>query len=87
MKIKGNFVLREVGGRTVAFSLGGAARGVGGVILNGSGRTIFELLQKGAEREEIYDALTEKYDVPRDVAVRDADAFIEKLIETGAIEN
>ena len=28
MKIKGNFVLREVGGRTVAVSLGGAARGV-----------------------------------------------------------
>ena len=44
------------------------------------------LLQKGAEPEELYDALQKEYGVEREVAVRDADRFLKSLEKAGVLE-
>ena len=44
------------------------------------------MLQKGAETEELYDALQKEYGVEREVAVRDADRFLKSLEKAGVLE-
>ena len=56
------------------------------ITLNSTGELLFRMLQKGAEPEELYDALQKEYGVEREVAVRDADRFLKSLEKAGALE-
>lgn len=87
MKIKGDFVLRQVAGSTVVVPVGSAAVDFGGMLnLNETGAFLFKALQNGAAEEELLTKLLEEYDVSRDKAQRDIDAFIIKLKDAGIIE-
>ncbi len=50
-----------------------------------SGVYIFEAIEKGADRDGILDGLVEEFDVGKDVAAADLDAFLRELEEKGII--
>ena len=87
MKIKENFVLRQVAGAWVVLPLGSATLDFNGMLtLNESGLLLWRFLEKGADREKLTDALLQVYDVSRDQASSDVDEFLNKLIQAGCVE-
>lgn len=86
MKVKEGFVLRKVGKEQVVVALGEASVLLNGLIkLNDSGVMLWKLLEQGAERNELADALLQKYDISPEQAEKDVDSFLEPLIEIGCI--
>lgn len=84
MHIVPGFILREIAGETVVIPTGEAARRLSGVItLNECGRFLFELLRSEQTKDSLVDALLDEYEIDRDTASRDVDAFVEKLSEYG----
>ena len=87
MKIKGNFVLRQIAGAWVVLPLGFATLDFNGMLtLNESGVLLWRLLERGCEREELVTALLTEYDVMASVAEADVDEFLEKLKKAGSLE-
>ena len=86
MKINSNFVLRSIAGNWVALPIGEAVVDFRGMLtLNESGLILWRKLEGGASREELIDTLLAEYDVSRDIAAGDVDAFIKRLTEAGCI--
>ncbi|MBO7345882.1 MAG: PqqD family protein [Clostridia bacterium] len=87
MKIKDGFILREVAGSYIVVAVGSAVKTFNGVInLNQTGAFLWELLQKGAEKEDLVKALLEEYEVDEQTASKDVDVFIEKLEQANLIK-
>lgn len=87
MKLKENFVLRQVANTWVVLPLGAATLDFNGMLtLNESGVLLWKALEQGGDRDALVDALTGEYEVSRDVALTDVDAFLGKLAEAGCIE-
>ena len=86
MKLKGGFVVREVGGRTVAVAIGETAKSFRGMIsLNGSGKFIWQALSNETSEEAIVDALLAEYDVSREIPEIDVRKFVSQLREEGLL--
>ena len=86
MKIKDGYHLREVGGVNVVVAIGEAARDFHGIAnLNDTGAFLFKALKDGATAEALADALTEAFEVERDVAARDVTAFLTELQHAGML--
>ena len=84
MKINSNFVLRSIAGNWVALPIGEAVVDFRGMLtLNESGLILWRKLEGGASREELIDTLLAEYDVSRELAEVDVDAFIKRLTEAG----
>ena len=80
MKIKSGFVLRELAGQSIVIALGEASKTFNGMIkLNDTGKVIWNMLSEGNEASEIVDKFVAEYDVDRETAERDVNAFIEAL--------
>lgn len=59
----------------------------GGVLrLNGSGSLLWDVLAGGANREALIAALLDAYEVDRETAEGDADAFVATLREAGVLD-
>ena len=87
MKIKTNFVLRQIAGSWVVFPLGKAALDFQKMLtLNESGVQLWNLMKQGCQREDLVKALLAEYDVSRSVAEADVDEFVEKLRSAGCLE-
>lgn len=86
MKIKEGFVLREVAGDIVVIPSGDTLDLNMMITLNDTGRFLWELLEKGAEIEDLVQALTQEYDVTVEDARAHVDVFVAKLNENGLIE-
>lgn len=87
MRLKDDFVLRRVADTWVVLALGAASVDFSGMLtLNESGAMLWRVLENGADREKLTDALTAEYAVSRDVASQDVDAFVRKLTDAGCIE-
>ena len=87
MKIKDNFILRKVADSYVVVPVGKLTLDFNGIItLNETGAFLFELLQKGAEREELIDRLLAEYEVTPERAAADVDVFIEKVKASDVLE-
>jgi len=81
-----DYLLRQVADTWVIVPVGQAAATFAGMVtLNGTGAYIWELLEKEQNLESLTDALMAHYEVDRELAYRDAKAFVEKLIPVGAI--
>ena len=82
MKINENFVLREVADSWVVIPIGEKSVDFNGMMnLNETGVLLGRELEKGAEKEELVDALLAEYDVDRDRASKSVDSFIARLKE------
>ncbi len=80
MKIKEGFVLRKVADVWIVLSIGKSAKSFSGMLtLNETGVMLWNILKKGSTREELATALTEEFEVSRDQALSDVDAFTEKI--------
>lgn len=87
MKASANFVLRQIADTYVLIPIGKAlVRFDGMVTLNGTGVFLWRQLEQGATRETLADALTAEYDVSREEALNDIDAFLASLAPVGCIE-
>ena len=87
MIIKDNFILREIAGSYVVVPVGDLSLDFSGVItLNETGAFLFERLQKGAEREELLQALLEEYNVTPEKAAADLDIFLKKVSDADVLE-
>ncbi len=80
MKIKEDFILRKVADSYVVVPVNNMSLDFNGIInLNETGAFLFELLQNGADREELISKLLVEYEVTERKAEKDIDLFIEKV--------
>ena len=87
MKIKSDFMLREVAGYYVVVPVGSGALDFNGVInLNESGATLWKAMEKDVTEEELVAALTFEYEVDGERAKADVTAFVNKMKEAKLIE-
>jgi hypothetical protein len=87
MKVKEDFLLREVAGCYVVVPVGKATVDFNGMLnLNETGAFLWERLQQDTTKEELVKALLDTYDITQDIASKDVDAYIKKLEDAGLIE-
>lgn len=84
MRLKDTFITHDSDGEQVLIDVTSSFAGL--VRSNRTAAFIVECLKKETTREEIVEAMYEKYDAPKEVLQRDVDAIIEKLRGIGAIE-
>lgn len=87
MKIKEGFVLRQVADNWVVLPVGQASVNFNGMLsLNESGALLWRTLEQGGDRNALADALLNEYEVEREEALADVDAFLAALTKAGCIE-
>lgn len=88
MKTKEGFMLRQLGEQYVVVALGKASEEFHGMIrLNIAGAYLWEKLSKeNMTKEQLTEAVLEKYDVEEETAGKDVEAFIAKIQNAGLLE-
>ena len=87
MKIKKDFVLRQVVDTWVVLALADETVNFSGMLtLNESGIMLWKLLEQGADREVLVNALTAEYDVSQQQAATDVEQFLDRLCQAGCID-
>lgn len=87
MKLKKNFVLRQVAGAWVVLPLGAETVNFSGMLqLNDSGAMLWRVLEAGGNQEALVDALLGEYDVTREQAEADVQEFLAKLTQAGCMQ-
>ena len=87
MKLKPDYVLREVAGSWVVLPLAENVLNFNGMLsLNESGVLLWKEMEAGVNKEKLIAALTDHYEVSTHQAASDVDDFVKKLIQTGCIE-
>ena len=87
MKVRNDFVVRCVAGSNIVVPTGAATVDFNGIMtLNETGMFLWELLEKGAEKEDLLKALLSEYDVDEATALADIEKFLMKLEEAGLVE-
>ena len=87
MRIKEGFVLRRVADLNVVLPLGQATLNFNGMVqLNESGTLLWHQMEKGTTREELAELLTKEYNVSKEEALTDVNAFLNVLDPVGCIE-
>ena len=82
MKIKGNYVYRNIANEHLLIPTGEAAKTVNGLIaLSESGSLLYRKLQNECTREELVAAILNEYEVTEEVAAADIEAFLVKMRE------
>lgn len=82
MKLKYNFIVRNVAGQSVALAVGDDNKKFNGMIkLNSVGEFIFKLLENEISLDEIISKLTEKYDVSAEEAKNSVESYLSVLRE------
>ena len=86
MKLKNGFVLREIAGECVVVAVDKTLNFDGMITLNETAKTIWLLLEKGAEIDEIVKVLTGEYDVSDEIAREAVESFVGRLTELEFLE-
>ena len=87
MKIKKNFILREVAGTYIVVAVGEAVKNFKSIInLNKTGAFLWKKLELGATEEELVKDIISEYEVEEEIAKKDVFAFIQRLKENGLVE-
>ena len=80
MKIKANYVLREVANQYIVVPTGKETLKFNGMInLNNSGKFLWTLLGEEKTVDELVEAMINKYEVSKAVAINDVNNFISIL--------
>lgn len=88
MKLKSGFILRKCGEADIVVPVGANVEKYKNIMVtvSGSGKILWELLEKGCERNDLVNALLSRYDVERDIVERDVDIFVKKLTQAGILD-
>lgn len=80
--------MKNVAGRNIVVPVGNATLDFNAMLtLNETGAFLFSLLQKtDMTKDELVLAITENYEVSKEIASADIDAFIEKITAAGIVE-
>lgn len=88
MKLKGEFVVRQVMDSIVAIPVGQTALGLNGMILlNDVSKVIWECLEKGCSLLDIVAAVTDAFEVSTEEANADILEFLDKLRKMQMLED
>ena len=88
MKLKGEFVLREVAGEIIAIPVGKTALNFNGMLcINAVSAEIWKGLQEGKTKAEILESILAEFDVSREEAAADLDVFLRQLSENNLLED
>lgn len=80
MKIKGEFVMREVAGEILLIPVGQAALNMNAMItLDPVAALIWEAIGEGDDRASILNRILDRFDVTEEVASKDLDEFLEQM--------
>ena len=86
MRVVPGFVVRQIAGETIAIPAGPAARELSGLLaLNGSGQTLFRLLQTDQTEDSLTQALLDTYEIDEATARADVAEFLEVLSASGVL--
>lgn len=86
MRVVPGFVVRQIAGETIAIPAGPAARELSGLLaLNGSGQTLFRLLQTDQTEDSLTQALLDTYEIDEATARADVAEFLEVLRASGVL--
>ena len=87
MKIKKNFVLRQVAQTWIVMPLAEQNDTLNGMLtLTESGAMLWQLLEQGCDLSALVDAMTQEYEVSESKAREDAQKFTSKLIQLGCLD-
>lgn len=87
LKLKGEFVQREIAGEVILVPVGQTALDFNGIItLNQTGVEIWKGIREEKNREQILEQLLEQFEVSRETAQADMETFLQYLNENGLIE-
>ncbi len=86
MKVKENFLLRQVAGSWLVMPIGQEMLDFNGMLtLNETGAFLWQKLQEGATIEELATALTLEYKVSLEEALADVKEFCDYLVSKGCL--
>lgn len=86
MRIKKNFVLRRITEAWVILPLAEETVNFAGMLnLNETGAMLWKLLEKGADRDTLVQALTSEYAVSTEQAQEDVEEYLNKLFKAGVL--
>ena len=86
MKIRGDFVLRKIGGENILVPVGTSAMEFEGLItVDEVGMFIWNLLEKEKDKDTILQQIVEEYDVEQDKAEEDLTDFLADLFAAGLL--
>lgn len=87
MKLKKDYVLRQVANTWVVLPLGQEAVSFNGMLtLNESGALLWKALENGADADALVRVLTGEYVVSETQARADVEEFLQKLNQAGCLE-
>ena len=87
MKAKSGFVLRDVVGEKILMPVGeNITKFRGTVLLNTVSAFVWEKLQEPVSKEELLQALLDKFEVDGETASRDLNKLLETFAELGILE-
>ena len=80
MKLRGEFIVRQVVDQTIAIPVGQTALALNGmIVLNDVSKVIWNCLEQGAELETIVTALVDAFEVSAGQAREDTLEFLDEL--------
>lgn len=87
MKIKNDFIVKEISGSTVVIPVGNRVADFNGMLkLNETGVFLFNLLKNDTTIEALVQSLVNEYEVTKEKANEDVITFVNKLKEADIIE-
>ena len=87
MKIKDNFLLKEIAGSYMVVPVGSELVDMNCMItLNESGAFLWKSLSEETTKEAVLEAMLKEYDVDKDTALADIEEFIANLRNIGALD-
>lgn len=86
MKLKMQFILRDIVGETVLVPINESTSNFNGLItVNELGKFIWENLESSKDEEDLLHKILEEYEVEKDVAKEDLNEFLDKLRQVDII--
>ena len=87
MKIKNDFIVKEISDSTVVIPVGNRVADFNGMLkLNETGVFLFNLLKNDTTIEALVQSLVDEYEVTKEKANEDVITFVNKLKEADIIE-
>ena len=84
MKLKDTYITHDSDGEQILLDTSSSFAGL--IRSNKTAAFIVECLKDNTTQENIVEAMSEKYDAPKDVLAKDVSDVIEKLKKVGALE-
>lgn len=86
-RLKDGFIVRKIGGQTMAVPVGRQTSEIHGMIsLTESAELLWETLKEGADTEKLTRIITDNYEIDQKTAEADVKKFLEKLQQQGVLE-